>query len=138
LFFATNVTLMAGSSMILLPKFDIDEVFRLLPRATVMMGVPTFFSRFLQDARLDKQTTAQMRLFISGSAPLIAETHREWYLRTGHQILERYGMTEPSMIPSNPSLIPPMSPPQIEPPRSIGRARALFARRRERGGRHFS
>jgi malonyl-CoA/methylmalonyl-CoA synthetase len=102
LFVATNVTLMAGSSMVVLPKFDSGEVFRLLPRATVMMGVPTFFTRLLQDARLGKETTAQMRLFIAGSAPLLAETHREWKLRTGHAILERYGMTETSMLTSNP------------------------------------
>ena len=102
LFVATNVTLLAGSSMIFLPKFDPNEMFRLMPQATSMMGVPTFYTRLLQDARLTKETTAHMRLFVAGSAPLLAETHREWEQRTGHRILERYGMTETNMITSNP------------------------------------
>lgn len=102
LFVATNVTLLAGSALIFLPKFDNDEFFRCLPRATVVMGVPTFYTRLLQDPRLTKETTAHMRLFIAGSAPLLAETHREWRARTGHSILERYGMTETSMLTSNP------------------------------------
>lgn len=102
LFVATNVTLMAGSSMVLLPKFDPDEIFRLLPGATTMMGVPTFYTRLLDDPRLTRETTANMRLFVSGSAPLLAETHRAWEQRTGHRILERYGMTETNMITSNP------------------------------------
>ena len=67
-----------------------------------MMGVPTFYVRLLQDARLNRETTKHMRLFVSGSAPLLAETHREWRERTGHTILERYGMTETNMITSNP------------------------------------
>jgi malonyl-CoA/methylmalonyl-CoA synthetase len=102
LFTATNTLLMAGGSMILLPRFDIDEVFAQLPHATTMMGVPTFYTRLLADARLDRAATAHMRLFISGSAPLLPETHREWQARTGHVILERYGMTETGMIASNP------------------------------------
>jgi malonyl-CoA/methylmalonyl-CoA synthetase len=102
LFVATNVTLAAGASMIFLPRFDPDEIFRLMPRATAMMGVPTFYVRLLQDARLDRQATAHMRLFVSGSAPLLAETHREWRERTGHDVLERYGMTETNMNVSNP------------------------------------
>ena len=102
LFVATNVTLMAGSSMVLLPKFDPDEIFLLLPRATAMMGVPTFYTRLLEDTRLTRDATAKMRLFVSGSAPLLADTHREWEQRTGHRILERYGMTETNMITSNP------------------------------------
>lgn len=102
LFVATNVVLFSGASMIFLSKFDADEVFRLLPQATTMMGVPTFYVRLLDDARLTRDTTAHMRLFISGSAPLLAETHRDFEARTGQAILERYGMTETNMNTSNP------------------------------------
>ncbi len=102
LFVATNVILLSGASMILLPKFDPEQVFAHLPQATTMMGVPTFYVRLLQDARLTKEATRHMRLFVSGSAPLLAETHREWRERTGHAILERYGMTETNMNTSNP------------------------------------
>ncbi|MDX2201934.1 MAG: malonyl-CoA synthase [Hyphomicrobiaceae bacterium] len=102
LFVATNTTLAAGSAMLFLPRFDPDEVFRLLPKATVMMGVPTFYTRLLQDPRLDAASTRHMRLFVSGSAPLLADTHRQWQARTGHAVLERYGMTETNMITSNP------------------------------------
>ncbi|MGL5115676.1 MAG: malonate--CoA ligase [Beijerinckiaceae bacterium] len=102
LFVATNVVLLSGASMQFLPKFDANEVFRLLPRATTMMGVPTFYVRMLDDARLSREATAHMRLFISGSAPLLADTHRDFEARTGHAILERYGMTETNMNTSNP------------------------------------
>ncbi|AZO81395.1 malonyl-CoA synthase [Bosea sp. Tri-49] len=102
LFVATNVILFAGAAMILLPKFDPEQVFKYLPKATSMMGVPTFYVRLLQDQRLSKEATKHMRLFVSGSAPLLAETHREWRERTGHAILERYGMTETNMNTSNP------------------------------------
>jgi malonyl-CoA/methylmalonyl-CoA synthetase len=102
LFVASNVILSAGASMIFLPKFDPDEVFRLLPEATTMMGVPTFYVRLLQDQRLTREATRHMRLFVSGSAPLLEETHRDWRTRTGHAILERYGMTETNMNTSNP------------------------------------
>jgi malonyl-CoA/methylmalonyl-CoA synthetase len=102
LFVATNVTLLSGASMLFLPRFDPDKVFELMPRATVLMGVPTFYVRLLQDDRLTAEATRPMRLFISGSAPLLAETHREWKARTGHAILERYGMTETNMNASNP------------------------------------
>jgi malonyl-CoA/methylmalonyl-CoA synthetase len=102
LFVATNVTLLAGGSMIFLPKFDPDAMIRHLPQATTMMGVPTFYTRLLSDPRLDAALTANMRLFISGSAPLLAETHKAWTARTGHRILERYGMTETNMNTSNP------------------------------------
>jgi malonyl-CoA/methylmalonyl-CoA synthetase len=102
LFVATNVTLIAGASMILLPKFDLDAIFQALPSATVMMGVPTFYTRLLADPRLGPAVTRNIRLFVSGSAPLLAETHREWQARTGHAILERYGMTETNMNTSNP------------------------------------
>ena len=102
LFVATNCVLMNGGAMLFLAKFDADAVFRLLPRATVMMGVPTFYTRLLADARLMREAAAHMRLFVSGSAPLLADTHREFEARTGHAILERYGMTETGMITSNP------------------------------------
>jgi malonyl-CoA/methylmalonyl-CoA synthetase len=102
LFVATNVALFSGSSLILQPRFDLDAVFDALPRATAMMGVPTFYTRLLQDPRLTREACAHMRLFVSGSAPLLAETHREWQARTGHAILERYGMTETNMNTSNP------------------------------------
>jgi malonyl-CoA/methylmalonyl-CoA synthetase len=102
LFVATNVTLMAGSSMIFLPRFDADEMLRRMPEATVMMGVPTFYVRLLQHPGLTREATAHMRLFVSGSAPLLTETHEAWAGRTGHRILERYGMTETNMNTSNP------------------------------------
>jgi malonyl-CoA/methylmalonyl-CoA synthetase len=102
LFVATNTVLMVGASMLFLPKLDVDAMFRLMPKATVMMGVPTFYTRLLADARLTREATKHMRLFVSGSAPLLAETHRDWRERTGHAILERYGMTETNMNTSNP------------------------------------
>jgi malonyl-CoA/methylmalonyl-CoA synthetase len=102
LFVATNVVLMAGASMLFLERFDLDEIMRLLPQATAMMGVPTFYSRLLTRPDLTAETVRHVRLFVSGSAPLSAETHREFAARTGHAILERYGMTETNMITSNP------------------------------------
>ncbi|NUS19396.1 MAG: malonyl-CoA synthase, partial [Mesorhizobium sp.] len=102
LFVATNVTLFARASMIFLPKLDPDLIIKLMARATVLMGVPTFYTRLLQNPALSRDTTKHMRLFISGSAPLLAETHREWSARTGHAVLERYGMTETNMNTSNP------------------------------------
>jgi len=102
LFTATNTMLMAGASMILLPKFDVGEVLACLPQATAMMGVPTFYTRLLEDPRLTRGKAAHMRLFVCGSAPLLPETHRTWLARTGHAIVERYGMTETNMIASNP------------------------------------
>lgn len=102
LFVATNITLAAGSAMIFLPKFDQDALIELIPKATTMMGVPTFYSRLLQDERFDRHLTGHMRLFVSGSAPLLADTHVQFEARTGHKILERYGMTETNMIASNP------------------------------------
>ncbi len=102
LFVATNVTLLAGASMFLLPKFDPDEILSLMPEATMLMGVPTFYVRLLQSPRLTSDAVSTMRLFISGSAPLLAETHAEFKRRTGQAILERYGMTETNMNTSNP------------------------------------
>jgi malonyl-CoA/methylmalonyl-CoA synthetase len=88
--------------MIFLPKFDLEAVLENLPKSTVMMGVPTFYTRLLSDARFTRALAGHMRLFISGSAPLLAETHRAFEDRTGHRILERYGMTETTMSTSNP------------------------------------
>jgi malonyl-CoA/methylmalonyl-CoA synthetase len=102
LFVATNVSLLAGAAMIYLPKFDAGEVIAAMKRATVLMGVPTFYTRLLTHPGLTREATRNMRLFISGSAPLLADTHREFAARTGHAILERYGMTETGMNTSNP------------------------------------
>jgi malonyl-CoA/methylmalonyl-CoA synthetase len=102
LFVATNVALLAGCPMIFLPKFDVDDIVRTMPEATAMMGVPTFYTRLLADPRLTPELVRKIRVFISGSAPLLAETHRQWTERTGHRILERYGMTETNMNTSNP------------------------------------
>src|SRR3982075_2728487 len=102
LFVASNVTLFARASMIFLPKLDPELIIKLMARATVLMGVPTFYTRLLQSPALTKESARHMRLFISGSAPLLAETHREWSARTGFAILERYGMTETNMNTSNP------------------------------------
>ena len=102
LFVATNVTLLAGGAMIFQPRLDIDALIGALPQATTMMGVPTFYTRLLADPRCNHALTAHMRLFISGSAPLLAETHRDFTARTGHRIIERYGMTETNMNTSNP------------------------------------
>jgi malonyl-CoA/methylmalonyl-CoA synthetase len=102
LFVASNVTLFARASMIFLPKFDPELIIKLMSRATVMMGVPTFYTRLLQSPSLTHEATRHMRLFVSGSAPLLADTHREWSARTGYAILERYGMTETNMNTSNP------------------------------------
>ena len=102
LFVATNVTLLAGSQMIVLPKFDVDAIIAAIPGATCLMGVPTFYTRLVASDRLSPDLCASMRLFISGSAPLQASTHAEFERATGHAILERYGMTETNMITSNP------------------------------------
>src|SRR3979411_756831 len=85
LFVSTNVTLFAGASMIFLPKFDPDLIVRLMARAPVRMGVPTFYTRLLQSPALTREATGHMRLFVSGSAPLLAGTHREWFSRNGHR-----------------------------------------------------
>lgn len=102
LFVATNVALTAGASMILQPRFDAATVLQTMSRATALMGVPTFYTRLLAQTDLTSDAAARMRLFISGSAPLLAETHRAFAERTGHAILERYGMTETGMNTSNP------------------------------------
>ncbi len=102
LFVALHCALLGGSRVIFMPRYDVATVMRKLPEATVMMGVPTFYTRLLEHEEFGRETCANMRLFISGSAPLLAETHREFEARTGHRILERYGMTETGMITSNP------------------------------------
>lgn len=102
LFVATNVSLLSGGAMIWLPKFDLDEMIAHMGQATTMMGVPTFYTRLLSDTRFTRELASHMRLFISGSAPLLAETHEAFEGRTGHRILERYGMTETNMNTSNP------------------------------------
>ena len=102
LFVAVNVVLLAGASMLFLPKFDVDEVVRLLPKATAMMGVPTFYTRLLEHPGFTRDITRHMRLFVAGSAPLLAATHEAFEARTGHKIVERYGMTETNMNASNP------------------------------------
>ncbi|QDI77652.1 MULTISPECIES: malonate--CoA ligase [Leisingera] len=102
LFVATNVALFAGAQVVFLPGFDADAILEAMPAATALMGVPTFYTRLLADARLTRERAANMRLFISGSAPLLVDTHEQWQARTGHRILERYGMTETNMSTSNP------------------------------------
>lgn len=102
LFVATNVTFAAGSALDFMAKFDADDVLKAMANATVLMGVPTFYVRLLKHEKLDKEHTKNMRLFVSGSAPLLSETHDLWKEKTGHAILERYGMTETNMNTSNP------------------------------------
>src|SRR6266576_965899 len=99
---SNSLALVDRASMIFLPKFDPELIIQLMARATALMGVPTFYTRLLQSPALTKESTKHMRLFISGSAPLLADTHREWAARTGHAVLERYGMTETHMNTSNP------------------------------------
>jgi len=102
LFVAIHCVLLSGARMLWLPKFDAQEVTALLPRATVMMGVPTFYTRLLGEPAFGRDACATIRLFVSGSAPLLAETFEAFEARTGQAILERYGMTEAGMITSNP------------------------------------
>jgi malonyl-CoA/methylmalonyl-CoA synthetase len=102
LFVGMNTVLLSGGQLLFHRRFNADSVMRDLSKATCFMGVPTFYTRLLQHQHLTKITTQHMRLFVSGSAPLLAETHREFENRTGHVILERYGMTETNMIASNP------------------------------------
>jgi malonyl-CoA/methylmalonyl-CoA synthetase len=102
LFVALHGALLNGSKMIWLAKFDPGLVIRKMGEATVFMGVPTLYVRMLADPGLDRNAASRMRLFISGSAPLLIETFNEWKERTGHTILERYGMSETIMLTSNP------------------------------------
>jgi malonyl-CoA/methylmalonyl-CoA synthetase len=102
LFVAIHGALINGSKMIWLSKFDPKLVLRVMPQATVFMGVPTLYVRLLADSGLNKDVVRNMRLFVSGSAPMLIETFNEWRERTGHNILERYGMSETVMLTSNP------------------------------------
>ncbi len=102
LFVATHVCLLAGARLIFEPSFDTDRTLKLMPHATSFMGVPTFYTRLLDQKNFNSELARHMRLFISGSAPLLADTLNLFQQRTGHRILERYGMTETNMNTSNP------------------------------------
>lgn len=102
LFVASHCALMNGSTMFFEPKFDAKRALLLLPRATVFMGVPTYYARLIKEPGFGRDCCARMRLFVSGSAPLLTDTFEEFKARTGHTILERYGMTEGGMFTSNP------------------------------------
>jgi malonyl-CoA/methylmalonyl-CoA synthetase len=102
LFVAAHGALMNGSKMIFLPKFDSVAVLRQLLRCTVFMGVPTYYVRLLSEPGFNQSLCANMRLFVSGSAPLLTETFDSFIEQTGHTILERYGMSETAMLTSNP------------------------------------
>lgn len=102
LFVAIHGALLNGSKMIWMSKFDPKYVIQKMPEATVFMGVPTLYVRMLTEASLTKQQASHMRLFVAGSAPLLIETFKAWQDRTGHTILERYGMSETVMLTSNP------------------------------------
>ena len=102
LFVGLNLPLLNGSSIIYLDKFSAREVIKILPKATVFMGVPTYYVRLLSDSSLTKDSCRQIRIFISGSAPLLERTSLDFKKKTGHEIVERYGMTETGMNTSNP------------------------------------
>lgn len=102
LFVASHGALLAGAKMIWLPKFSVDQALHYLPQCTVMMGVPTYYVRLLAQARFTRDVCRNMRLFISGSAPLLTETFTDFQARSGHTMLERYGMSETIMLTSNP------------------------------------
>jgi malonyl-CoA/methylmalonyl-CoA synthetase len=102
LFVASHAALLAGAKTIMLPKFELASALKYLPRSTVFMGVPTYYTRLLGEPGIGREHCRSMRLFVSGSAPLLAETHKQFEQRTGHVILERYGMSETVMLVSNP------------------------------------
>ncbi|MCB1670285.1 MAG: malonyl-CoA synthase, partial [Pseudomonadales bacterium] len=102
LFVALHCALLSRATMHFMAGFDADRIVQMLPQSTVLMGVPTFYTRLLKHPDFDREVCGNMRLFISGSAPLLAETFEEFEQRTGHRILERYGMTETGMLVSNP------------------------------------
>ncbi|MFW6093429.1 MAG: malonate--CoA ligase [Pseudomonadota bacterium] len=102
LFVALHCALLSATPMTFLPRFDVGAVAAALPSSTVMMGVPTFYTRLLERDDVNRETCAGMRLFVSGSAPLTEQTFAAWEARTGHRILERYGMSETMMNTSNP------------------------------------
>jgi len=102
LFVAFHTVLARGGTQIFLPRFEMEQVLAWLPKASVMMGVPTFYTRLVKEPGLTQESVAGMRLFVSGSAPLLAETHEAFAEKTGHRILERYGMTETGILTANP------------------------------------
>jgi malonyl-CoA/methylmalonyl-CoA synthetase len=102
LFVALNTAFLSGAEIVWFSKFDVNGLIAAMPRATLLMGVPTFYTRLLATRDFGADTARHMRLFVSGSAPLLTETHRAFEAQTGHAILERYGMTETGMIASNP------------------------------------
>ena len=118
LFVAAHGALLAGAKMIWLPKLDVDQALSYLPRCTVVMGVPTHYVRLLSEPGFTKELCTNMRLFVSGSAPLLVETFREFEARIGMPILERYGMSETVMLTSNP--YDPNDGPRL--PGTVGRA----------------
>jgi malonyl-CoA/methylmalonyl-CoA synthetase len=104
LFVAIGCVLLSGASMRWLPAYNVKQVIRYLPECTVMMGVPTYYTRLLDDKSFNAKISENVRLFVSGSAPLLTETFADFEARTGQRILERYGMTETNMNTSNPLL----------------------------------
>ena len=102
LFVAMNTSLLAGTQVRFMVAFDVETIIAEIPSSTMIMGVPTFYTRLLNEIRLTQNLVGNMRLFVSGSAPLLPETHTAFEARTGQRILERYGMTETNMITSNP------------------------------------
>ena len=102
LFVALGCVFLSGSKMLWLDNFEVNEVLNQLPKCTVMMGVPTYYTRLINNKGLTSKVTQNLRIFISGSAPLLEETFMDFYSITGHKILERYGMTETNIISSNP------------------------------------
>jgi len=102
LFVALHLSLLGGTSMLFLSRFDAEQIIQLIPQATVLMGVPTFYTRLLKQEALNPERCKNMRLFVSGSAPLLEETFNDFAERSGHRILERYGMSETGMLMSNP------------------------------------
>ena len=102
LFVALGCVFLSGSKIIWIDTFDVDKVIEILPKCTVMMGVPTYYTRLISNSNLNKQVLGNIRVFISGSAPLLEDTFNQFHLKTGHFILERYGMTETNIICSNP------------------------------------
>ncbi len=102
LFVALNTILLRGGKLIFQRKFDTRAILEALPRATMLMGVPTFYTRLLGEPNFTRASCKSIRLFVSGSAPLLLDTFNEFRERTGHTILERYGMSEAGMICSNP------------------------------------
>ena len=102
LFVALGCVFLSGSRILWMNTFNVDEVQEAIPKCSVMMGVPTYYTRLLASPKFNHHTAANIRVFISGSAPLLEDTFNEFYIKTGHHILERYGMTETNIICSNP------------------------------------